>query len=269
MPGSSAGPAPGELRRSAQRVDVVAELVGVPSREHVGRAHRDGPEELAPLPRQRAEPLAVLRQRRVVPDRRVQPGQVAHRVDRLVDAAPVDLHARSSGCEVVEQQHERAVVVADLGVPAARRTDLHPVAEHGVEADLVAVAAAHPFTLRTVAGRGLRHEGRWERAAGSRFGIQVQPEVRTGLAGPDLLHLDRPHMRVGRGGAQRGREPVGRDVVGPVDHPVRPASPTGSCRAPTSSCSRSRPWRRRSSAACRTRRPRAGTSSRRGGSRST
>ena len=87
-------------------------------------------------------------QRRIVPHRRMQTGEVAQRVGGLVDRAPVDLHPGARGREVVEEQHERAVVVADLRVPAAWRADLHAVAEHRVEADLVAVAGSDALACR-------------------------------------------------------------------------------------------------------------------------
>ena len=136
----------------------------------------------------------------------MQAGEVARRVGCLVDRAPVCLHAGACGSEIVEQEHERARVVADLRVPAARGADPDPVPEHGVEPHLVAVPGGDALAGGTIARRGLGDQG----ARDAAVGVEVQAEARAGLPGADRLDSDGMDLGIGVDGAQDGGEPLRR-----------------------------------------------------------
>jgi len=159
----------------------------------------------------------VVSERRVVPPRGVEAGEVTNSVFRLGDGAPLGLDTREGSDDFIEEKREVRVVVGDGAIPAPWGAHVDGASEVRVEADLLDVAARDTRSGFVVAGGELGHQRR-----GARLTVvgEREPVARADLARADLLRGHRRDRDVVAVGAERFGEPAGRQLVNAVEDSV-------------------------------------------------
>ncbi len=152
----------------------------------------------------------------------MKPGELAHRLARIGEAAPGKLVATACRAEILEQQHERAAIVAHLGRQRARRADRQLARQFAIE--------AHFLGIEPVGHRGLAAGGvlggklarqRFRTRAGPIVG-QREPRAVAHLPRADRLPFHRGDRAVAEhvGGAKRFGQPSRADLRGTRWEPV-------------------------------------------------
>lgn len=144
----------------------------------------------------------------------MQTGDVHCRGDRLVDGAARDLVTGFGRGKVLQQQREPVRRGVGGREEAARNPGADPIGELAVKACLTPIAQCSSGAAVRLCRRQFHDQPGRPLAVGV---VDAQPEARAHLAGPDPFGCHAPNCRADAGLAERGRQPLGIDLLDGLD----------------------------------------------------